>query len=549
MPPRRRTLGALGATLALALVLGLTACGGGGGGGNSGAGGRGGPADRTLRIVAGSEQKAILDQIVVPWCTAQRYTCDYTLLGSVDQARALQSGSTTYDAYWFASSVFAQIGDSQGRLRDTRSMFVTPVVFAGRRSAMQRLGLTDRPQVTVGDVLTAIQSGDPHIWSTNPTQSNSGATTLLAFMNHFAGNGPGQPLTAAQLDSPQVDQGITTFVQSMDRTPPSTGTMMQECVDAPDQCDAVFTYEALVIEQNQQLVAQGKEPFYAVYPEGALAISDAPFGFLPTGEADAAKEKIFSELQDHLLNDPKARRDLLHLGRRPADSIGLTLDQPDTTVFDPAWGIKTDIREQGISYPSAAVIEQVLERYHTRYRRPVTTYYCLDGSGSMSGDGWDGVKEAAHQIFDPDQARLNLLQTGPEDRTTVAVFNDHQAAGPFTVDGNDPARMRQLEADVTGYEPGGGTNMYRCLDDAVAALARDTEPGRKKLIVVMSDGQSSGSAKAGQDRVRAAGVPVVAIAFGDADPEQLTAVAQASGGAYVESDDLVSALREAAGYK
>lgn len=540
MPPRRRTLGALGATFALALVLGLAACGGGG---------AAAPSDRTLRIVAGSEQRAVLDEIVVPWCKTQHYTCEYTLMGSVDQARLLQSGSTKYDAYWFASSVFAQIGDSQGKLRDTQSMFVTPVVFAGRTSAMQRLGLVGKSDVTVGDVLTAIQGGTVKVWSTNPTQSNSGATTLLAFMNHFAGNGPGQPLTAAQLDSPAVDQGITTFVQAMDRTPPSTGTMMEECVAAPDQCDTVFTYEALVIEQNKQLVAQGKEPFYAVYPQGALAISDAPLGFLPTGTADQAKEKILLALQDYLLKDDAARSALLGLGRRPADAIGLTLDHPDTTVFNPAWGIKTDIREQGISYPSAAVIEQALERYHTRYRRPVTSYYCLDGSGSMSGDGWDGVKAAAHQVFDPDQARLNLLQTGPQDRTTVQVFNDRRAAGPFTVDGNDPAQLRQLEADVTAYKPGGGTNMYRCLDDAVAELAKDTTAGRKKLIVVMSDGRSTGDATAGQDRVRAAGVPVVSIAFGDADPDQLTGVAQASGGAYVKSDDLVAALREAAGYK
>jgi Ca-activated chloride channel family protein len=45
-------------------------------------------------------------------------------------------------------------------------------------------------------------------------------------------------------------------------------------------------------------------------------------------------------------------------------------------------------------------------------------------------------------------------------------------------------------------------------------------------------------------------VPVVAIAFGkDADPRQLKEVATATGGTFVQQNDLVAALRQAAGYK
>lgn len=80
--------------------------------------------------------------------------------------------------------------------------------------------------------------------------------------------------------------------------------MMEECVAAPQECEAMFTYEALVIEQNQQLVQQGQQPFRVVYPHGGIAISDAPLGFRATGgAADAEKEKVFTELQDFLLRD------------------------------------------------------------------------------------------------------------------------------------------------------------------------------------------------------------------------------------------------------
>lgn len=498
---------------------------------------------KRLHIVAGSEQQSVLEQIVVPWCNDQGYQCDYDLLGSVDQARLLQSGSEDYDAFWFASSVFAQLGNTEGKLVDLQSMFVTPIVFAGKRSAMERIGFVNRTDVGIADILAAVESGKMKVWTTNPTQSNSGATTLFAFLNHFAGNGPGQPLSLEQLDAKPVEEGVRRFVKAMDRTPPSTGTMMTECV-ASNECETLFTYEALVIEEN--LKGTSPEEFTVVYPQGSLAISDAPLGFLPHGANADAKREIFSKLQQYLLTDPDALAKIRGLGRRPANSIGLTLDNPDTSVFNPDWGIQTDIKEQGITYPSAEVIETTLDRYHTRYRKPVTMYYCLDGSGSMYDEGWNGIKQAAHEIFDTDRARINLLQTGPKDTTSVTIFDDDIKAGPFTVNGNDANELKQLEHNVANTEPGGGTDMYRCLHEAVSATRDDQ---RKKLIVLMSDGASVRDLQGALDEVHQAAIPVIAIAFGDADEDQLRQVAEATGGAFVRSDDLVAALRKAAGYK
>ena len=50
-------------------------------------------------------------------------------------------------------------------------------------------------------------------------------------------------------------------------------------------------------------------------------------------EAILAKRDIFTKLQDYLLNDSGAQDQLRGLGRRPADAVGLTLDNPDTNVF------------------------------------------------------------------------------------------------------------------------------------------------------------------------------------------------------------------------
>jgi Ca-activated chloride channel family protein len=511
------------------------------------------PDPKSLNIVAGSEQAKVIDTIVRPWCADHGYACTFTLKGSVDQARLLSAGNTDYDAYWFASTVFLQVGDRNNTLTDVKPMFLTPIVYAGWQSEMQRLGFVGKPDVAIGDILTAVESDKTRVWVTNPTQSNSGATVLFGFMNYFAGNGPGQALTQQQLESAAVDEGITRFIRAMDQTPPSTGTLMNECVARPEACRTVFTYEDLVIEKNQELVKAGREPLYTVYPRGSLAISDAPLGFFPhRNDSDEGKRQALTELQSYLLTSSDAQTKLLKLGRRPASSIGLTLTNPDLAVFNPAWGIQANLREQGIRYPSAAVIESALARYQTHYRRPVSAFYCLDGSGSMRGNGgWESVENAAHQIFDPDQAAANLLQTHPQDRTTVAIFNSGVTAGsPWTVDGNDPARLRDLKAKIVDYDADGGTNMYSCLTMAAAEL-RQPIPDRKRLVILMSDGKSNEDDRDSAIRtLRSAGVPTIAIAFGDeVDERQLREVASATGGTFFAQPDLVAALRQAAGYK
>ncbi|HEY3003184.1 MAG TPA: hypothetical protein VGJ44_12625, partial [Kribbellaceae bacterium] len=90
-----------------------------------------------------------------------------------------------------------------------------------------------------------------------------------------------------------------------------------------------------------------------MYPKDALAISDAPLGFLPhRNDADAAKRRIVTELQDYLLDDPQAQATLLGLGRRPAaKSFGLTLTGADPAVFNADWDCGPSSRARRSSRP------------------------------------------------------------------------------------------------------------------------------------------------------------------------------------------------------
>jgi Ca-activated chloride channel family protein len=509
----------------------------------------------TLNIVAGSEQQLILNQIVQPWCRAHAVTCNVTLKGSVDQARLLQARSPRFDVYWFASTVFEQIGDSAHILRDAKPIFVSPLVYAGWRSEMRKLGFLGRSEVSIADILAAVEQHRTRLWLSNPTQSNSGATVYLAFLNYFAGNGPGVPLSMSQLDSQPVATGITRFLAALDRTPPSTGTLMNDCIADPVRCRTLFTYEALVIEKNQQLQAQGRQTLYAVYPKESLAIADAPMGFLPhAGAGSARKEAAFRRLQQYLLA-PATQQAVMHLGRRPASSLGLTIPHPDLSVFRPQWGIVANLHQSTLTYPSTPVIEAALNRYQDTYRKPTDEIICADGSGSMGPNGgWGQLDQAVNTVLVQSNASKYYLQAHPQDLTTVMVFASDIVDGPWTVAGNNATAFTHLYENIHAYAPDhhSGTFLYTCLLRAAQAFASRQGEARRRLVIVMTDGHSDKQhAPEALAALEALGVPVVAIPFGsDADTTQLAQVATATHGVLVpRSTDLVSALREAEGYR
>src|SRR5262249_11626867 len=144
--------------------------------------------------------------------------------------------------------------------------------------------------------------------------------------------------------------------------------------------------------------------------------------------------------------------------------------------------------------------------------------YCLDGSGSMdSNGGWTGVQASVKLLFDPAQSSKYLLQIAAKDRTTVLVFSEGILLD-VTVDGNSPAKLAELRAKLAAQDTDGGTAIYSCLQTAANKLAQDTVAGRKKLVVLMTDGQNNSGIDHVPDNILNAHVPVIAIAYGsDAD--------------------------------
>src|SRR5688572_32637398 len=90
--------------------------------------------------------------------------------GSVDTMLDIQAGADPYDAVWPASSIWLNLGNTQGTVSRVESIMGSPVVFGVKRSKAEELGWVGT-DVTVEDILAAAESGELRYMMSSATQS------------------------------------------------------------------------------------------------------------------------------------------------------------------------------------------------------------------------------------------------------------------------------------------------------------------------------------------------------------------------------------------
>ncbi len=313
----------------------------------------GGTPAPALRIVSGSENQT-LEPIVTRFAQQNGVNIQMSYKGSLDIMLMLQDGTMDYDAIWPANSLWISLGDQNKLVKDSASILRSPVVLGVKRSVAQKLGWIGK-EVRVKDILDAAEGGQLRLMMTSATQSNSGASAYFGFLYAFAGNP--DVLTSEQLQDPQVRAQVKRLLGAVNRSSQSSGWLRDLFLKDYDQYDAMFNYEALVIEMNQELVKTQREPLYAIYPVDGLAIADSPLAFANQGNAD--KEALFLKLQQYLLSQP-VQDEILAKGRR-AGLVGMNPGQVDRNIFNPDWGIDVTRVLNPIRFPSTPVIRQALD--------------------------------------------------------------------------------------------------------------------------------------------------------------------------------------------
>lgn len=493
-----------------------------------------------IRIVAGSEMKE-LEPVLEAYAkdSGQKIEMDYA--GSLEISQMLESNEVSYDAVWPASSIWLDLGDTHRLLKHAETTSITPVIFGIRQSLAEELGFVGRDDVSLDEIMAAIESGKLSFCMTSATQSNSGASAYLGFLTALSGN-PEGGLTSENLADAALREKIVRLLSGVDRSSGSSNWLVDLFLKG--DYDAMVNYETLIIQANKKLEAEGKEPLYAVYPKDGISISDSPLAYVDAG--DDKKEEDFLKLQAYLLSE-EGQSAIEKTGKRSAYG---NVSEANRGVFRTEWGIRADKLLSPIRLPKAEVIRQALDLYQTSFKKPAFTVYVLDYSGSMYGERMDAMVSALEQVLLPDNARAHMLMGTERDHTVLLPFHSEVHA-PAEADGADTS---ELYAVAKRTEIGGGTAMYEAVDAALDLLAaREDLSNYVVSVVVLTDGQANGSMQpkefAKRYQARGMDVPIFSIQFGGADPGELEYLADLSNARVFDGrDDLIRAFKTAKGY-
>ncbi len=493
-------------------------------------------------ILSGSEND-VLEPLVQEFCASRNSQCTMRYQGSLDIALSLKAGSDpNADAVWPASSIWIDMFDTARRVKSVKSIAQMPVILGVRRSKAQELGWIGA-KVTSKDILAAVEAGKLKFLMTSATQSNSGAAAYLAML--AAGIGKPDLIESGDLDKEAVLATARSLLRGVERTAGSSGWLADLYRDGErtgTRYQAIWNYEAVIKETNDKLIADGREPLYAVYPEDGVSIADSPLGFVDRGRGKEV-EAFFADLQAFLLkSDIQAR--IAKTGRRVELGRATPLAADPATNFNPSRAL-TVIRP-----PEPVVIQKALAIYQEALRRPSLTALCLDVSGSMRGKGEEQLLDAMRFLLTPARTRELLVQWSKADEILVLPFSDRvqwtaRATGEDGEQAALLARALELKAD-------GGTDFYNCSARALAAMKPLVDAGRHlPAIVIMTDGKSQGTMQQFESAWRADGqrVPVFGVTFGEADRSQLDALTKLTGGRVFDgTKSLTDAFRAVRGY-
>lgn len=492
---------------------------------------------KTFNIIASSENKD-LEEIVKKYATEKGYNIEIEYAGTLDIMQKLNSGEK-YDAVWISNSIWLYMLDSSVvKVSESKYTSINPVIFGITKSKAQELGFIGK-DVYTQDIVNAISAGKLKFSMSNPTSTNSGASAYLGMLSTLAGNP--EVLKEENLQDEKLKEKLTTLFTGLERSSGSEDFLEELFLNG--DYEAVVTYESSIININNQLIAKGKEPLYAIYPIDGVSISDCPFAYIDN--KDSSKKEIFKDLQSYILSD-EGQKLLQAKGRRTW--YGGINTNVDKNVFNPDWGIDTTKYISPIKYPSATVIKTALNVYQTELRKPVHVVFCLDYSGSMSSSGNEQLVSAMDYIL-TEKAAEDFIQFSNKDKIDVIPFGTRVMATWSTNNGSDTSALLEK---IKKQEPTGTTALYPAAIEALNILKSENTDKYNVSIILMTDGQANvGTYKELKEKYESINkqIPIYSITFGSASESELKTIANLSNAKIFNGKtDLVKAFKEVRGY-
>jgi Ca-activated chloride channel homolog len=580
--------------VALIVIVRLVMGGLGGGGDDSGGNNEAAPTPGTsaapegcteVSVVASSEKAALLSQLANSYnATGPKVAgnCAWmtvTSKASGAAATALAAGWDTGkdgirpDVWTPASTSWATIVEQKAADADKPnvmpaarpSLVTTPLVIAMPKPMAEALGWPDK-QIGWSDLAALAKSkagwadkghaewGRFKLGKTNPNYSTSGLNATIA--SYFAATGVSSDLTTKQVNDPKtlefVKQLESSVVHYGDTTLTFLDNMTREAASGKGltYVSAVTVEEKSVLDYNSgnptgDPALAGKQakptiPLAAIYPKDGTLLSDNPWLILNADWVDANKKQAATDFLAWL-QQPAQQKVFTDAGFRTFEGkAGAPLTQANGLLPAGATNV--------LHAPSPAVLAEVQSSWD-KLRKRAHVLFVMDVSGSM-GDPVPSAGESKLQLAQ-DAAIESLDGFAADDEVGLWVFSTE--LGPnmepwLAVEpvGTAKRTLPAMKQAIAGLEPGGGTGLYATLRAAQKQMLGDLAKDRINAIVLLSDGQNEYPEDTNLDSLLKqlkgesvdTSVRVFTIGYGEgADPEALTAIAEASRGKYYEAND------------
>lgn len=453
--------------------------------------------------------------------------------GTLENSQMLKQGGYdgTVDATWFATNRYVDLIGAQDKLADETKIATSPVAFGVWTESAKRLGW-DTEQPTWAEFAEAAANNEFTFGMTDPTASNSGFSALVSVSTSFADTG--QALTREDIH--KIHEPMKKLYQAQDLVSGSSGWLAGTFVDNPGKLDAIINYESTLY----QLRDEG-HPITVVIPRDGVISADYPLSTLAQPATEQAGEKV-AALTEWLLNH---QEEIAQTYRRPVERVD---------------SVPEELSRQGVielAFPGdQLVVDTLLDAYNNEYRNPGSTTYVLDTSGSMEGMRMASLKA----IMDGLISGESFTVTGDvslRDNEKVTIWPFDPTVEPMTqvINRGDPQAIAELSNYAEGLEAEGMTPLYSTL---LAALREaDTESGIPSIVLLSDNAVTEGpdyyrfEAEYATLPEETKEIPVFVILYGEASEEEMTWLADLTGGKVFNAidGDLPQVFKEIRAYQ
>ncbi|MEN9216966.1 MAG: VWA domain-containing protein, partial [Gloeomargarita sp. HHBFW_bins_162] len=307
---------------------------------------------------------------------------------------------------------------------------------------------------------------------TAPTRSNSGLQTLVTQFAEVSGKPPEQ-LTVQDVQTylPQVQK----IQAKVTRYGVSTGSLARDMVKyGPFWASIGSVYESAVIEANQK-ATPGQTRYVAIYPQATFTSNMR--AILPTAPWVSDQEREAAQQVIEFLRSQPTQELAARLGLRPGVS-GVPLGGQ----FTPANGVQPQPTFDSLRPPNPEVVATMLQAWEQVAKKPSRVVVVVDDSGSMRGQKLAAVQQSLYSY-------INNLN--PKDELALIRFSS-QVDAPIFIRGDADGKRKGL-AFVNNLRAEGATRLYDAIYTAQTWLRQNLRPGAINAVVVLTDGEDSGS--------------------------------------------------------